>query len=853
MVKQRVTAMRKQVEELIRTGATLVRESNGLPKSGADYELYNSYPTFNTFMKTSEERLNALMAKVTKSIGIVMRVPDVGSSVEHYTECVIEAQDNIAERVSTLHEVLKKADKDEIVKVPEYITKAAPTNRKTESEISAAMKTFSANIGTVLAQKFRERREEAAETIVHEKPQRTYNIPADNSAAPFASKLTVKHHAIKKRAGIVLIDDDESGRKEWNRSETETEEEHPYMTEVLHFKVPEEQLKSGETRKFKPLEKTPLTMVDTTEKLEALKDVLNSVKEFSVDLEHHQVRSYLGLTCLIQISTREEDFLVDPFPIWDQIGMLNEPFANPNILKVFHGSDNDILWLQRDFGVHVVNLFDTYVAMKKLKFPKFSLAYLAFRFADVVLDKQYQLADWRARPLRSAMVMYAREDTHYLLFAYDSLRELLLKQDAKLLSDVYSECRDLCIRPYKKPVFNPKGFMTEIKFRFTLNSRQDFALTSLYRWRDVIARTEDESPQFVLPNHMLLALAETLPRDTGGIYACCNPLPHFVKQHTGDIYKIMMEARDVKLEKVELTAREKINAQEVRGVMNESMDQLTSILNSKIDFSHIKFDEERGEIDIDKSQVGNDIQQKDCQTSLLSVLESSTVQNMESMIIVEEGKNVDCKKIKKLLNELNQFVTPYECYTVMMKEKERLEEIERQEAKRKKLEEGDKPKTLFSHHDAAVNRKAEFDAKLLNVDTVKLNSNETEEQQQKSPMEVDKDPPVFDPSRFSDDQLMSKKAMKRKRDAARKNIDVSVVLGESSSSDPKRAKTSEDKKEVEDFDYGTADNSAFEKTVKNNEPDFDPFHQKYRVKNKSKKNMSMKKSSNRQGTINYKK
>ncbi|CAL2032925.1 unnamed protein product [Caenorhabditis brenneri] len=851
LTKKKIIIMRKRVEEVMRNGAALVRESNGLPKSGADFELYNSYPTFNSFMKKSEERLNALMAKVTKSIGCAMRVPDVGASVEHYTECVIEAQDNIAERVSTLHEVLKKAELDQIVKVPEFITKAAPTNRKTEAEISAAMKTFSANIGTVLAQKFREQREEAAQIVVLEKPQKTYSIGADNSAAPFASKLTVKHHAIEKRTGITLIDDDESGKRDWNRAETETEEEHPYIAEILHFKVPKDQMTPAEPIKFKKLDETTLTMVDTKEKLEALRDVLNNVKEFAVDLEHNDMRSYLGLSCLIQISTRDEDFIIDPFPIWDEIGILNDPFANPTILKVLHGSDNDVLWLQRDFGVHIVNLFDTYVAMKKLKFPKFNLAYLVSRFADVILDKQYQLADWRARPLSKAMINYAREDTHYLLYCYDMLREQLLKQNEQDLASVYSECTDVCVRVYKKPVFNPKGYMTEIKLRFALNSRQDYVLTNLYRWRDTVARAEDESPQFVLPNTMLLNISESLPRDIGGIYGCCNPLPLFVKKRVGDILKIVVQARDVKLEKIERTTKEESDAQEARGVMNDSMDHITSILKSKIDFSHTKFDEERGEIEIDKTVEGNDTLLKDQQDSLLSVLQGSAVPNSESMIVVEEGKSKNVKKVTKLLKELDKFVTPYECYQMMLITKQKQEEEERKEAERKKLEEGDKPKTLFSHHDASVNRKPEFDSKLLNVDNVRVDPADVKEQEEAS-VEADKEPPVFDPSRFSDDQLMSKKAMKRKREAARRNIDVSIVFGESSSSDAKKKKTGDEEKEVEEFDYDKTDSSAFHNPVRDDNEEFDPFHQKFRVK-RSKKNNSTKKSSNRQGSINYKK
>ena len=38
---------------------------------------------------------------------------------------------------------------------------------------------------------------------------------------------------------------------------------------------------------------------------------------------------------------------------------LRDIFANPKIKKVLHGSDYDIEWLQKDFGIYVVNLFDT--------------------------------------------------------------------------------------------------------------------------------------------------------------------------------------------------------------------------------------------------------------------------------------------------------------------------------------------------------------------------------------------------------------------------------------------------------------------------------------------------------------
>ena len=67
------------------------------------------------------------------------------------------------------------------------------------------------------------------------------------------------------------------------------------------------------------------------------------------------------------------------------------------VWQVFHGASSDIEWLQRDFGVYVVGLFDTYLAMKQLNFQQFSLQSLLAHYCDLNLEKKFQLADWRIR------------------------------------------------------------------------------------------------------------------------------------------------------------------------------------------------------------------------------------------------------------------------------------------------------------------------------------------------------------------------------------------------------------------------------------------------------------------------
>jgi len=66
-----------------------------------------------------------------------------------------------------------------------------------------------------------------------------------------------------------------------------------------------------------------------------------------------------------------------------------------------HGAIGDIGWLQRDFSVYVVNMFDTHIAAKILEFPRgcLSLAFLLHHYCKVSTEKRFQLADWRIRPL----------------------------------------------------------------------------------------------------------------------------------------------------------------------------------------------------------------------------------------------------------------------------------------------------------------------------------------------------------------------------------------------------------------------------------------------------------------------
>lgn len=72
---------------------------------------------------------------------------------------------------------------------------------------------------------------------------------------------------------------------------------------------------------------------------------LKQSKEIAVDLEHHSTHSFIGLVSLMQISTRDQDWIVDTLKPWrTDLQVLNEVFADANIVKVRRGSRNLGSW-----------------------------------------------------------------------------------------------------------------------------------------------------------------------------------------------------------------------------------------------------------------------------------------------------------------------------------------------------------------------------------------------------------------------------------------------------------------------------------------------------------------------------
>jgi len=148
----------------------------------------------------------------------------------------------------------------------------------------------------------------------------------------------------------------------------------------------------------------------------------------AVDTESNSLFAYRERVCLIQFSIPSGDYLVDPLAIED-LSPLGSVFASPEIEKVFHAAEYDLLVMKRDFGFSFANLFDTMLAARILGREKVGLGNLLEDEFGVKLEKKFQKRDWGRRPLSQAMLNYARMDTHYLIQLRDVLKGELKKVD----------------------------------------------------------------------------------------------------------------------------------------------------------------------------------------------------------------------------------------------------------------------------------------------------------------------------------------------------------------------------------------------------------------------------------------
>ena len=251
-----------------------------------------------------------------------------------------------------------------------------------------------------------------------------------------------------------------------------------------------------------------VTVVETATQLADFIEQVLSSRHIAIDTESNSFYAYYERICLVQVSTTERDYILDPLAL-KEMHALGRILEDPEIEKIFHAASNDVLGLKRDYQFRVTNLFDTATACKLLGYKQLGLARILDQHFGVVLDKKWQRCDWARRPLQAEQLEYASLDTHYLIPLRHNLASELTAQG---LWDAAEEAfAKAAKQEIQERAFQPEAFL-QIRGAQTLDAAGKLILKALYLYRDREAKRRDRAPFRVLTDETLVRLAHDRPQ-----------------------------------------------------------------------------------------------------------------------------------------------------------------------------------------------------------------------------------------------------------------------------------------------------------------------------------------------------
>ena len=265
-------------------------------------------------------------------------------------------------------------------------------------------------------------------------------------------------------------------------------------------------------------------LIDGPERADELRHSLSTSWRIALDCEAAGFHRYSDRLSLLQLSTTERTFIIDPLG-FDPTEILRGPLEDPEVEVLMHGADYDLRLLDRDLGIRLTGLFDTQVAAALLGESSIGLAALLEKHLRVSLSKKYQRADWAKRPLPDDMLDYAASDTRHLHELAAILRRELegrgrlhwaLEESAALEEVRWEEDED------EDPVVKVKGARD-------LPPRDVTALREALAWRDEIARERDRAPFRVAGDPALVAAAQRRPRSVDELSGIKGMNPRLVR------------------------------------------------------------------------------------------------------------------------------------------------------------------------------------------------------------------------------------------------------------------------------------------------------------------------------------
>ncbi|MAD92190.1 MAG: hypothetical protein CMQ54_05640 [Gammaproteobacteria bacterium] len=232
---------------------------------------------------------------------------------------------------------------------------------------------------------------------------------------------------------------------------------------------------------------------------------ISGYNEIGLDTEFMREKTFFPQLCLVQISTRDNIFCIDPFTKDDQTKFWKELLSKNWIV---HSARQDIEVIFQTTGIMPNTIFDTQIAAEIIGMQvQIGYANLIKELFGINITKSHTRSDWAQRPLKKEFLDYAAEDVMYLLPIANILSE---KLDKKGRLDWAHQDSALLLNPnlykltYKSAIDRIKGA------RKFFGVKREVAI-QLASWREKEAILRNRPRQWIISDKNLLDIADRLP------------------------------------------------------------------------------------------------------------------------------------------------------------------------------------------------------------------------------------------------------------------------------------------------------------------------------------------------------
>ncbi|XP_035707335.1 protein RRP6-like 2 [Folsomia candida] len=333
--------------------------------------------------------------------------------------------------------------------------------------------------------------------------------------------------------------------------------------QIRESKFPENLLGNFPEPVYPPLYLNDMKIVNDDTSFQSMMTHLCMQTQISIDLEGNDDHSFLGMTVIIQIGTKDVDYIIDVFPVVELIkSSLKDYLEDTSAVKYLFGGDNDIIWLKRDFFINIVNVLDVQILFqlvlqnslfdtvtrsvpfenRKRWYHNYIGSRSKFTTADeqhqwekaagsqpmtfeklcnlfypeVDIDKDAQVADFRPRSDHDVgykkLLRYARDDVHILLRIVIIIKSHLGgAMESSMLNTAFDATKSKLNSKYAKRVDQTGLQYLSRKEAISISGAHRDLFATVYDWRNHHASLIDEAPRSMFTEIMIKGLLENPP------------------------------------------------------------------------------------------------------------------------------------------------------------------------------------------------------------------------------------------------------------------------------------------------------------------------------------------------------